>query len=49
MQRRAFLAVLGGSGLAGLSGCTAIADLTEDHDIAMSAHEFLPDSHTIEV
>ena len=49
MQRRAFLAVLGSGSLAGLAGCTAIADLTEDHDIGMSAHEFLPDSHTIEL
>ncbi|KYH25501.1 halocyanin [Halalkalicoccus paucihalophilus] len=49
MQRRAFLAAVGGGSLAVLGGCTAITSLTESHDIGMSAHEFLPDSYTVEV
>lgn len=48
MQRRVFLAAVGGGALAS-SGCTAIASLSEDHDIGMNAHEFLPDTHTVEV
>ncbi|MDL5360520.1 plastocyanin/azurin family copper-binding protein [Halalkalicoccus sp. NIPERK01] len=49
MQRRAFLAAVGGGLLASAGGCTAIASLTESHDIGMSAHEFLPDAYTVEV
>lgn len=49
MHRRVFLAAVGGGTGAGLAGCTAIADRTEGHDVGMSAHAFLPDSHTIEV
>ncbi|MFC6906316.1 plastocyanin/azurin family copper-binding protein [Halalkalicoccus tibetensis] len=48
MKRRTFLALAGSGTIAGLGGCTAIADLTEDHDIGMSAHEFLPESYTVE-
>ncbi|ADJ15547.1 cupredoxin domain-containing protein [Halalkalicoccus jeotgali] len=49
MQRRAFLAAIGGGSLAALAGCTAVASLTESHDVGMSAHEFLPDTYTVEV
>lgn len=49
MKRRAFLAAVGGGSLARLAGCTAIASLSEGHDIGMSAHEFLPDEYTVEV
>ncbi len=49
MKRRAFLAAAGGGLATGLAGCTAIASLTESHDVGMSAHEFLPDAYTVEV
>ncbi len=49
MHRRAFLAAAGGGVGIGLAGCTAIADLAEDHDVGMSAHEFLPDEFVVEV
>ena len=49
MHRRALLGAIGGGIGTGLAGCTAIAGLTEDHDIGMSAHAFLPDSFTVEV
>ncbi|MEM4780355.1 MAG: plastocyanin/azurin family copper-binding protein [Halalkalicoccus sp.] len=49
MQRRAFLAAVGGGSIVGLAGCTAIASLTEAYDVGMSAHEFLPESYAIEI
>lgn len=48
MDRRAFLAAIGGVGGIGLAGCTAIADLGDDPDVGMSATAFRPDSLTVE-
>lgn len=48
MKRRAYLAALGGGGLAGLAGCTTLGRIgiapgeDDEYDIGMTRNEFVP-------
>lgn len=49
MERRRFLAGLGGAGLTGLAGCTALGtgDGGDDYDVGMTATQFRPAELTV--
>lgn len=53
MQRRVYLATVGGALTTGLAGCVTAADLGiggyDDHDIGMTRNEFTPDEYQASV